>query len=205
LCGITHLADRVGRIVQQHLTVDRKDFNAPAIGMDVEFWLTPRASIVGGFDWSQASKDSEYRDFVDNRRQPIQQTTRLREGSVTGGVRYALRDRGRAVSTLAWIPTRIVPYVGGGGGFLWYNLEQYGDFVDFVDFSVFGDLLPSDGIAPTAYVQAGADIQLVKRLYVTFDARYKWAKSKLDDVVWTGFDPLDLGGVKLSTGLTVTF
>ena len=29
--------------VQDHLTVDRKDFNAPAIGVDVEVAMTPRA------------------------------------------------------------------------------------------------------------------------------------------------------------------
>jgi hypothetical protein len=76
--------------IQRTLTVDRKDFNAPAIGMDVEFWLTPRASIVGGFDWSQASKDSEYRDFVDNQRLPITQSTRLRELNLSGSVKFAL-------------------------------------------------------------------------------------------------------------------
>jgi hypothetical protein len=191
--------------VRQQLTLDRGDFSLFGIAGDVNVSLTPRFDLVVGADYFGQSTDSEYRDFVDNLRQPIQQTTRLREGSVTGGVRYALRERGRAISSLAWIPTRIVPYVGGGGGFIWYNLEQYGDFVDFTDFSVFGDLLPSNGIGPTAYVQAGADVQLVKRLYVTFDARYKWAKSQLDDVVWTGFDPLNLGGVKLSTGLSFSF
>ena len=56
------------RFVQDHLTVERKDFNAPAIGIDVDFALSPRASIVAGFDFSKASKDSEYRDFVDNQR-----------------------------------------------------------------------------------------------------------------------------------------
>ena len=64
--------------VQDHLTVERKDFNAPAIGIDMDFALTPRASIVAGFDFSKSSKDSEYRDLVDNQRLPITQTTSLR-------------------------------------------------------------------------------------------------------------------------------
>ena len=34
--------------VQQHLTVDRKDFNAPAIGVDVEIAMAPRLSAIGG-------------------------------------------------------------------------------------------------------------------------------------------------------------
>ncbi len=65
--------------VQRHLTVDRKDFNAPAIGVDVEAAMTPRLSAVGGFDFARTSKNSEYRDFVDNQRLPITQTTRLSE------------------------------------------------------------------------------------------------------------------------------
>ena len=63
--------------VQRHLTVDRKDFNAPAIGVDVEAAITPRLSAVVGFDFARTSKNSEYRDFVDNQRLPITQTTRL--------------------------------------------------------------------------------------------------------------------------------
>ena len=45
--------------VQEHLTVDRKDFNAPAIGVDVEIAVTPRVSAVGGFDYARATKNSD--------------------------------------------------------------------------------------------------------------------------------------------------
>lgn len=45
--------------VQEHLTVDRRDFNAPAIGVDVEFAMTPRLSAIGGFDYARTSKDSD--------------------------------------------------------------------------------------------------------------------------------------------------
>ena len=59
--------------VRQNLTIDRKDFNAPAFAMDLGIALTPRIDSVFGFDVSQASVGSEYRHFVDNRRQPITQ------------------------------------------------------------------------------------------------------------------------------------
>jgi hypothetical protein len=191
--------------VEQQLTLDRGDFNMFGIAGDVSLRMTPRLDLVMGGDYSGHTSGSEYRDFVDNNRLPIQQNTRLREGSVTGGVRYALRNRGRAVSTLAWVPTRFVPYAGGGGGVLWYDLNQYGDFVDFTDFSVFSDSFPSHGAAALAYVDGGVDVQLVQHVFATFDARYKWASAKLDEVVWNGFQPLDLGGLRLSTGISVTF
>src|SRR3990170_6480140 len=44
--------------VQRHLTVDRKDFNAPAIGVDVEVAMAPRVSAIVGFDFARTSKDS---------------------------------------------------------------------------------------------------------------------------------------------------
>ena len=46
-------------------------------------------------------------------------------------------------------PHMVVPYIGGGGGFLWYEMSQTGDFVDFVDNSIFADTLVSSGAAPS--------------------------------------------------------
>jgi hypothetical protein len=191
--------------VEKQLTLDRNDFALNGISGDVSFRVRPRFDLVAGVDYLRRTTGSEYRDFVDNNRQPIEQNTRLREASITGGVRYALRERGRAIGSLAWLPTRVVPYVGGGFGVLVYDLNQYGDFVDFVDFSVFGTGLPSSGATPLYYADGGAEIQLIKHLYLSIDARYKWAHSELDEPAWTGFEPLDLGGVRLSTGATLTF
>jgi hypothetical protein len=116
--------------VQRHLTVDRKDFNAPAIGVDVEVAMGPRLSAIGGFDFSHASKDSEYRDFVDNQRLPITQTTTLTELNLSGSVKVAITPRGREISRRAFIPAAVTPYVGAGGGFMRYKFVQFGDFID---------------------------------------------------------------------------
>jgi hypothetical protein len=191
--------------VREQLTLDRGDFTAMGLAGDVSVALTPRLDLVIGGEWTGRSADSEYRDFVDNDRLPITQTTRLRQMSVTGGVRYALTERGRAVSALSWIPARLVPYASGGAGVLRYSLTQFGDFIDVVDFSVCPDQLPSDGGAPTAYVGGGLDWLVVKRLALTLDGRYQWAAPTLDDAVWTGFDPLDLGGARFSTGIRILY
>jgi hypothetical protein len=39
----------------------------------------PRIDVVGGVEYSRASTRSEYRDFVDNQRLPIEQDTSLEE------------------------------------------------------------------------------------------------------------------------------
>src|SRR5258706_9811838 len=115
--------------VQDQLTVTRKDFNAPAVGLDLDIAITPRATAVAGFDFSGSTANSEYRNFVDNKRLPIQQTTQLRESNVSGSVKMALTPRGREVSQHAWIPSMITPYVGAGAGLMHYTFSQVGDFV----------------------------------------------------------------------------
>src|SRR5262245_29682855 len=125
--------------VQQHLTVDKRDFNAPLIGIDVSVALAPRLDVTFGGEFSRAKKASEYRDFVDNRLLPINQETTLHERNLFGSIRFSFVPRGRSISRFAWVPRTFTPYVGAGAGALWYRFEQSGDFVDFVDSSVFTD------------------------------------------------------------------
>ena len=191
--------------VQRHLTVDRKDFNAPAIGADVEVALTPRASIVGGFDFSRTSKDSDYRDFVDDQRLPIAQTTRLTELNLGGSVKFALTPRGREVSSRAWIPAAATPYVGAGGGMLKYEFLQFGDFIDVntVNMEIFPATLRSSGWTPSAHMFGGVDVKAWKRMYISGEARYLWSSTTpgLD----FDFDSIDLAGLKATIGIHYMF
>jgi hypothetical protein len=194
------------RFVQQHLTVDRKDFNAPAVGMDVEIVITPRFSAIGGFDFSQTSKNSEYRDFVDNQRLPITQSTRLREFNLGGSVKFALLPRGREISSRAWIPSIATPYVGGGAGVMKYEFFQEGDFIDVdtATLDIFTDTFRSSGWTPSAHVFGGVDVRVYRRLYLSAEGRYLWANATLDrDFI--RFEPLDLAGFKATAGIHYLF
>ena len=190
--------------VRDQLTLDRGDFKTAGIAGDVGVTITPKLEAVFGADYSSGESLSEFRAFDENGL-PIEQTTDLRQAAFTGGVRYALLGRGRTVSSLAWIPQRWVPYVGGGAGILYYRLRQYGDFVDIDDLSIFTDLFESGGWTPMGYVNGGTDIQLFRKLYLTIDARYQWAATDLDRPSWQGFEPLDLAGLRVSTGINVIF
>jgi hypothetical protein len=186
------------------LTVDNTDFNAPGLGLDVNVPITSRIEAQGSFDFSRSSTLSEYRDFVDNNRLPIQQTTTLREINLGGNIRYLLMDRGQQVSRLVWVPRRFVPFVGAGAGAFYYRLHQTGDFIDFQDSSVFGDTFISTGWTPSAQVFGGVDVRVFKRMYVTVDGRYLWAAADLGrDFI--GFDPIDLAGFRLSGGVNFNF
>ena len=186
------------------LTLDSKDFNAPGFGFDANVPLTRRLDVQVSFDINRISKLSEYRDWVDNNRLPIEQQTTLREINVGGNVRYALTDRVRQVGNFVWVPRRIVPFVGAGAGALHYNLEQIGDFVDFVDSSVFSERFGSRGWAPSAQAFAGVDVQVLKRVFVTVDGRYLWAAADLQRD-WIDFEPIDLTGFRLSGGVNFVF
>jgi len=190
--------------VSEHLTVEPDDFSVPGFGVDVSVALTPRVEAQFGFDYSSARVSSEYRDFVDNNRLPITQITRLRAVHLSGNVRFALTPRGREIGRFACVPRRVVPYAGAGGGVLWFDVNQAGDFVDFVDLSVFPDVFQSAGWTPSGQVFGGVDLRVFKRLYVMFDGRYLWAAGTLGRD-WIGFDPIDLAGFRLSAGINVVF
>jgi hypothetical protein len=192
--------------VQQHLTVERKDFNAPAIGVDVELAFAPRASAVIGFDFSRASKNSEYRDFVDNQRLPITQTTRLSELNFSGSIKMAVTPRGREISSRAFVPAAVTPYVGAGAGLLRYEFLQFGDFIDVdsASLDIFADTFRSAGWAPSAHVFGGVDVRVYKRLYVSGEGRYLWS-SGTPDRDFIDFDAIDLAGFKATAGIHYLF
>jgi hypothetical protein len=195
------------QFVQRHLTVERKDFNAPAFGVDVEVAAGRRASAVIGFDFSKSSVQSEYRDFVDNRRLPIEQTTTLREINLSGGVKFAVTPRGREISSRAWIPSAVTPYVGAGAGILHYQFLQFGDFIDVDDpsLSIFTDTIRSDGWTPSAHVLGGVDVKVWKRMYLSGEGRYLWSRANPDRAFSSITDTIDLDGLKLTLGVHYLF
>ena len=200
------------RFVQRQLTVEPDDFNAPAIGADVEVAVTPRVSAVVGFDFARASANSEYRDFVDNNRRPITQTSRLTETNISASVKLAVTPRGREISSRAWIPAAVTPYVGAGAGILKYEFLQFGDFIDVdtVNMEIFTDTLRTSGWAPSAHVFGGVDVKVWRRMYLSGEARYLWSNG--DPGGGSGrtrpafdFDSLDLAGLKATAGIHYMF
>jgi hypothetical protein len=192
--------------VRTHLTIDNGAFNAPGLATDLAISVAPRLDVVGGFEFTQVSTPSEYRAFVDNNRRPIEQTTRLRTANLSGSLRVALAPRGIAISRLAWIPNRVMPYAGAGGGMLWYQFTQAGDFIDVQsrNLAVFSDVISSQGWTPSGHAFAGVDVRIHRRTFVAVEGRYLWAAAALERR-FEGFDPIDLAGLRVSAGINVLF
>ena len=186
------------------LTLETSDFDAPGLVVDLAFPLTSRLDVQGGFDFSRSSTLSNYRDFTDADGFEIEQTTRLQQLGLFGNVEFALTPRGRAIGRYAWIPARATPYVGAGVGLTWYRFEQVGDFVDFVDDSIFTARLVSEGWTPATHLFAGLDVKVAQRIQLSVEARYRWASTATSED-FVNFDDIDLTDLRVSTGVQFSF
>ncbi|MFQ5742652.1 MAG: outer membrane protein [Acidobacteriota bacterium] len=189
---------------QENLTLHDSDFNAPTFGVDFGWTINRRLDVVFGVEYSSTSPRSEFRDFVDELGVPIVQQTRLQQAPLTVGLRLNLVPRGHSIGNFTWVPSRLVPYIGAGGGFTWWRYEQFGDFVDFVDLSIFTDRFATDGFAPTVHLFGGLDVSISPRISMSLEGRYAWADDELA-LAFVGFDPIDLAGFRGAVGINFHF
>jgi opacity protein-like surface antigen len=196
--------DDVFDLFTRDLTLDRSDFASASIGGEIGVTVAPRFDIVIGLSRTQSSRPSEFRDWVDNDDQPIEQVTTFRRIPLTLSARYYPFDRGHAVGRYAWIPTSLSPYVGAGAGVVWYKLTQDGDFVDNTTLEIFHDHLTSSGSTPSAHVFAGAQWWPLPRAGLTAEARYAWGSATLRDG-FSEFESIDLRGFQWTAGVAARF
>jgi hypothetical protein len=206
--GGTYLFPRAGgqlfTFVTNQLTLDRRDFQTPAMVAQVGIRVTSRISFSADLEFSENRLRSEFRGSIDNFGLPIQQTTKLAQQSVGASVKWLLVDPGRSISRLAYVPRNVIPYVGGGGGMLHYELQQTGDFVDARTQNVFNDVFTSSAWTPSGHVFAGTDIRIFRGLFFVVEGRYVSAIADLGPD-FVGFDGIDLAGFRVSTGLHIAF
>jgi hypothetical protein len=186
------------------LTLSRGDFSSLTFATDVDRRITSSVDLRLSVALSRSTIPSEFRDWVDNDRQPILQTTGFTRVPITASLKKYLFGQGRTLGHFAWVPTRYAPYVGGGGGVMWYRFEQKGDFIDFATTNVFHDYFDSHGVTPTAQAFAGTDISLSPRFAVSAEGRYQWARAPLSRD-FSGFDRIDLSGFSLTAGFSIRY
>jgi hypothetical protein len=184
------------------LTLDRGAFGGVERGGDFAVRLSPRLDLVLSYAAHDVRRRSESRDFIGTDSLPIAQTTRLIRRPFGAAVRYHLRDRGRMLGTRAWVPNRVVPFVGFGLGRMAYSLDQQGEFVDETTLAIFADRYRAAGRTAFAQVSAGAAWTLIPSVAVTGEVRYLSAGAD-GSPSFTGFDRLDLSGLSANVGLTL--
>ena len=188
---------------RNELTLNKRDFDASSWGLELAVRAQERLDIAFDVRFSRSEAGSEMRDWVDQDNLPIQQTTTFVRVPVTVSTKFYLSDRGRAISQFVWIPERWAPFVGAGGGLLWYRFQQKGDFVDIVTLDVVNFTLESSGGTPTGHVFAGVDISLSPRFLWTLEGRYAFGGATTGSAF--NFENLDLSGFQATIGLAVRF
>src|SRR5215207_9875001 len=192
--------------VTSELTLDRGDFSSLTFGGDLAVHLGGQVDAVLSAGYSRSKHKSEFRDLVDNNDLPIEQTTTFERLPLTASLRYNLASPGRSIGHLAWIPSRVVPYVGAGVGGMRYRFKQEGDFVNYATNAVFYSVIdsadPDPNWAFVAQGMAGVDYNVSPHLGLSFDARYLHAKGELGSA-FQGYDRIDLSGVSATVGLSV--
>ena len=187
------------------LTLNKSSFSGPSISGDLAMTVAPRLDLMVSAAYSAAVRESEDRDYAEGPNNlPIQQTTSFRRAPLTANAIFYLVPRGRSIGKLAWIPARVVPWIGAGGGAMWYRFQQEGDFVDYQTLDILaGRRLESSGWAPVLQGLGGVDVSLTPHVVFTADARYTWAKATMSGDFVGGFDKIDLSGATIALGFTL--
>lgn len=196
-------SDLFSFVTTQH-TVSRNDFSSMVFAGDIGLAISPRAELVVGLAYSKTTTPSEFRNWVDNNDQPIQQTVSFERRPITGSIKYYVTPRGTMVGHFAWVPAHYALYLGAGGGGIHYDFRQDGDFVDFNTLRVFPDHFRSSGTTPEVHAFGGTDVTLARNLSMTAELRYTWAKATLG-ADYLGFGRLDLSGLAATGGLSLRF
>jgi hypothetical protein len=192
----------VFRFVTKQLTLNRGDFSSAKFGSNLAIRLSPSNDIVFDVSYASVSRRSEFRDWVDQNKLPIEQTTSLRRIPITLSVRHYLAPRGRAIGRFAWIPAARATYVGVGAGMMEYRFHQVGDFVNFQTLDVLPDEFESKAWTPELHALAGVDIAVSRIIVLTGEARYTWAKGPMSrDFV--DFNRIDLSGISVTAGFSL--
>ncbi len=203
--GIPRAGSDLFAEVTDMFTLDKGDFQNVSLGGGVAFFVNERLDVALEFNFGRSSTWSEYVEFVDNDDLPIEQETQLMQVPFTVSGRYFLKERGRAIGNLSWIPTTWAPYIGAGGGKMLYKFEQTGDFVDFEDFSIFRYDYISEGWAWVGHVFGGVQWAISSNFIVSAEGRYSLADAELDRPDFVGYDPIDLAGFGGTIGFGIRF
>ncbi len=190
-------------VIAEH-TIGRRDFDSPYLGGELGIRASEQVDVAIGFGHQSSSIGSEFREWVDQDGLPITQVTELSQTPFTVGLKYYLVPRGRTLGRFAWVPRRVVPFVGASGGLVSYSFKQYGDFIDFDTDEIFTDTFESDDRTFLGRASAGVNLSIGDQFYVSFEGRYSWARSNMvGDFI--GFDPIDLSGMQFLGGIAVRF
>ena len=172
-------------------TFEKSDLNGFTGGIEFAFDVGKRFEIGLHVDGYGRDVHTSYRDFTFESGREIRQTLRMVSAPAGVTLRLLLADRDGT----------FVPWVGGGADAVFWEYEEFGDFVDFEsrDLDVYEDSFASEGVAPGFHASAGAWWRVTDDVALSADARYLWATDEMGDD-FRGYD-IDLSGFAFTVGV----
>lgn len=187
--------------VRELYLVSKDDFYGLYGGVEYNAAVARNVEVGISIDGYSEEVDSSYRDYVRPSGDEIRQQLKLQMIPIGVTVRVLPTSK-RA---------RFVPFVGGGIDAVYYQYEEYGDFIDFFDpeLPIIADAFEDDGVAFGAHVVGGLRVYLNRDFAIVGEGRYQWSKKDMNE----DFSPnapglvntIDLSGWSVTVGLHVRF
>jgi hypothetical protein len=170
------------------------DFQDLVFGTDYLWRTSGNGGLLFGASYYEGKSTLAYQDWVDADGQDISHTSSLRLSDLTAA--YVLRF---GASSLR-------PYLGGGGGLLWWQFREEGYFIDFTDdeLPIFFGNYRADGLTWELFALVGLDFRLSHNWSFFFEGRYRWSEDEMGGD-FSGFGTIDLSGGQMVGGLSYNF
>jgi opacity protein-like surface antigen len=180
----------------QDFTGAVSDLDDIVLGVDYLWPLGRSTSLAFGVSFWEGETTQAYRDYTDSIGSSIRHTTTLQATDVTVALIYRFGHRD---STLA-------PYIGAGGGFVWWRLEETGDFIDFAssELPIVFAHYQAEGTTSEVFAVAGLEMALTPSWSFLVEGRWRRADDELGDD-YGGFGEIDLSGTELTAGFALRF
>jgi hypothetical protein len=172
------------------------DFNDFVFLVDYRLPVSESSAVLFNIGWYEGASTQAYRDWVDASGRPIRHKTSLRTFETAAAWIYEIGARQHPVT----------PYLGAGGGFLWWELIERGDFIDFTDedLPIINTWYGANDVTLELFGVAGLDINFGGPWSLVGQARYRWADDELGGN-FAGFGTLDLSGFDYVFGAAFHF
>jgi opacity protein-like surface antigen len=176
--------------------LEKSDWIGVYGGAEWRFRVAPSLYIGVHLDGYGRTLNTEYVDFERPSGRPIEQSLKLNIVPLGASLRWVPRDGRRDIS----------PYLGGGIDAVFYQYEEFGDFIDFFDdeLPVIEDHFEDDGAALGFHALAGLRVPVSDDISLTGEARYLWARKDMGDDFGNDLR-IDLSGLSATFGVSIRF
>ena len=176
--------------------VKPNDFDGVYGGAEYSFNVAEKVEMGISLDGYSNSNSTVYRDFTRPDGSEIHQELKLSLIPLGVSLRFLPLNRRAPIQ----------PYVTVGADAIFYQYEEFGDFIDFFsnNLDISSDSFKSDGAALGGHAAAGVRIPLGHDFAITAEGRYQFAQKKLMDDDFNQ-NRLDLNGASATIGVRLRF